>query len=137
MRVSTYFILLTLFSCSSGSQGKILQKVKTTKPVARTDTTPQEDDEEDVNFRQEFISLYHKPVHIDTFFVDNGKTFEVILNHYSTMDNGLVIPAQYNFDTNKDFTTHNFVSDLTMLADKDTIFKRHITKATFKTLLDT
>src|SRR4051812_25899661 len=137
MRVLRYFIFLTVLSCSSGSQGTNPHQVDTTQSVAKIDTTRQEDDEEDVDFRQEFLSLYQKPVHIDTSFVDNGKTYEVILHHFSTMDNGLVIPAEYNLDANKDFITHNFVSDLTVLSDKDTIFKKHITKATFKSLLDT
>ena len=37
----------------------------------------------------------------------------------------------------KDFVTHNFVSDLIVITNKDTILKKHITKATFKSLLDT
>ena len=135
MRVSLYFIFLTLLSCSSGSQGTTTQ-VDTTKSVAKTDTTQQQKDEE-VDFRKEFISLYQKPVLIDTSYIGGGKNYEVIFHHFSTMDNGLVVPAKYNFDTNKDFVTHNFVSDLTVLSDKDTLFKKHITKATFKSLLDT
>ena len=129
------FIFLTLLGCSSGSQGTNT-KADTTKSVAKTDTT-QQDDEEDVDFRHEFISLYQKPVLIGTSFVDKGKQYEVIFRHYCTMDNGLVVPAKYNFDTNRDFITHNFVSDLTVLAGKDTVFQKHITKVTFQPLLDT
>jgi hypothetical protein len=135
MRVSLYFIILTLLSCSSGSQ-KTNTQVDTTKSVSKTDTT-QQDDEEEIDFRKEFISLYQKPVLIDTFFFDNGKKYEVMFHHFSTMDNGLLVPAKYNFDTNKDFTTHNFVSDLTVLSDKDTVFKKHIIKAIFNSILDT
>lgn len=136
MRFSFCFIILTLLSCSSGSQ-KTNNQVDTTKSVAVTDTTQQEDEEEEVDFRKEFISLYQKPVLIDTFFIENGKKYKVVFHHFSTMDNGLVVPAKYNFDTHKDFTTHNFVSDLAVLSDKDTVFKKHITKATFNSLLDT
>ncbi|MFT3935918.1 MAG: hypothetical protein QM726_19975 [Chitinophagaceae bacterium] len=110
--------------------------VDTTKSVAKTDTT-QHDEKENTDFRQEFISLYTKKVVIDTYFVDNGRKYEIIFRHFSTMDNGLVVPAKYNFDTNKDFVTHNFVSDLAVISEKDTVFKKHITKATFKPLLDT
>ena len=52
------------------------------------------------------------------------------------MDSSILVPAKYNFDTNKDFVTHNFISDLTMLSDKDTIFKKQITKSTFDNLID-
>jgi len=135
MRFPLYFIFLTLISCSSGSQ-KTNTQVDTTKSVIVTDTT-QQDSEEEIDFRKEFISLYQKPVLIDTFFIDNGKKYKVIFHHFCTMDNGLVVPAEYNFDTNKDFTTHNFVSDLTVLSDKDALFKKHITKAIFNSMLDT
>jgi len=135
MRIIISFFLLTLLGCSSGSQGTN-SLVDTTKSVAKADTI-QQDDYEEVDFRKEFISLYQKPILIDTSFVDQAKTYEVIFHHFSIMDNGLVVPAKYNFDTNKDFVTHNFASDLTVLADKDTIFKNHITKSTFNNLLDT
>jgi hypothetical protein len=135
MRFSFYFIIIPLLSCSPGSQETNTQ-VDSTKSVSKTDTI-QQDEEEEVDFRKEFISLYQKPVLIDTFFIDNGEKYELIFHHFSTMDNGLMVPARYNFDTNKDFTTHNFVSDLTVLSDKDTVFKKHITKAIFNSMLDT
>ncbi|MBX3238369.1 MAG: hypothetical protein KIT80_06250 [Chitinophagaceae bacterium] len=90
-----------------------------------------------MDFRKEFISLYQKPILIDRSFIDNGKEYEIVFRHFSTMDNGLVVPAKYNFDTNRDFVTHNFVSNLIVFTGKDTIFEKHITKAMFKPLLDT
>ena len=51
------------------------------------------------------------------------------------MDSGLIIPAKYSFDTHKDFVTHNFKSELILLLDKDTLFKKQITKGTFDKLL--
>lgn len=107
-----------------------------TKTVEEKNTVHEEDDWE-TDFRQEFISLYREPVPIDTFFVDNGKKYKVIFSHFCTMDSGLTVPALYNFDTNEDFITHNFASDLTLLSGIDTVFKKHITKASFDTLLYT
>jgi hypothetical protein len=135
MRIIISLLFLTLLGCSSGLRGPNSQ-VDTTKSVAKTNTIQQDNDEE-VDFRKEFISLYQKPVLIDTSFVDQDKKYEVIFHHFSIMDNGLVVPDKYNFDTHKDFTTHNFVSDLAVLSDKDTVFKKQITKATFNSLLDT
>ena len=134
MRFTVFLFFLTLLSCSTGSK-KTNKQFDTTKSISLTDTIQHH--EQEVDFRKEFISLYQKPILIDTSFIDNGKKYKVIFHHFSTMDNELVVPAKYNFDTNKDFTTHNFASDLTVLADKDTVFKKHITKATFKSLLDT
>jgi hypothetical protein len=136
MRVLLYLIFLTLLSCSSGSQSTSAQ-LDTTKTVSKTDTTQQQNEKDDVDFRQEFISFYQKPILVDTSFLSNGRKYEVILRHFSTMDSSLLVPAKYNFDTNTDFITHNFVSDLTVLEDKDTVFKKHLTKATFSSLLDT
>ncbi len=113
------------------------KQVDTIKATEKTGTIQQKDDESEVDFRRDFISLYQKPVFIDTTFVDDDKTYEVIFHHFSKMDKGLVVPAKYNFDTNKDFVTHNFVSDLPVLLNKDTLFKKHITKSTFHNLLDT
>ncbi|MBN8790101.1 MAG: hypothetical protein J0I84_23710 [Terrimonas sp.] len=125
---------MTLLGCSSGSQGTNIQ-TDTTKSLTKTDTTQQGGD--DVDFRREFISLYQKPIFIDTSFVDNDKKYEIVFHHFSSMDNGLIVPVKYNFDTNEDFITHNFVSDLIVFTGKDTIFEKHITKAMFKSLLDT
>ena len=125
MRFAVYLALLILLGCSSGSQ-KTPTPVDTTHSQAKTDTTQPSDYETQVHFRDEFISLYQKPVLVDTFFLDKTKRYRVLFHHFSTMDNGLVVPAKYNFDTNKDFVTHNFVSDLTVFLDKDTVFKKHI-----------
>ena len=51
-------------------------------------------------------------------------------------DSGIVVPASYNFDTHKYFITHNFISNLTLLADEDTLFHKTISKALFDTSLD-
>jgi len=134
MRALIPFIFLTLLGCSS-EQGKLNTKTDTTKTITKVDTISKED-ESQVGFRKEFIAAYPKPVFIDTFFVYNGKKFEAVFRHFCTMDKGLVVPARYNFDTNKDFATHNFISDLILLSDNDTLFKKQITKSTFDNLLD-
>lgn len=136
MRFIVYFVFLTLFGCSSGQQ-KANTHTDTVKTVTGADSGGREDDATQTDFRQEFISLYQKLEVVDTTFSDGGRTYRVIFHHFCTMDNGLVVPAKYNFDTNKDFVTHNFASDLMMLSDKDTVFKKHITKSTFSSLLDT
>ena len=107
----------------------------TTKTSTKIDNTV-EDNESQVDYRKEFIATYKKPVFIDTSFIANGKRFEILFHYFCTMDSGIIVPAKYNFDTNQEFATHNFISDLVVLSDKDTIFKKRITKKTFDTLLD-
>lgn len=135
MRLTVYFIFLILISCSPSPQKKRSQS-NALKPYLKTNTSPQVE-EKVVDFRQSFISLYKKPILVDTAFYYKGEKYRVIFHHFCTMDNDLVVPAKYNFDTKKDFVTHNFVSDLIVLSYKDTVFKKHITKSTFNNLLDT
>lgn len=135
MRVLVYFIIVTLLGCSSDSQSANAQR-ETIISAAKIDTS-QQIPEQEADFREEYISLYQKPVLIDSSFVDNGKKYRIVFHHFSTMDSGLVVPAKYNFDTNKDFVTHNFVSDLTLLLGKDTVFQKQISKTMFSNLLNT
>ena len=58
-----------------------------------------------------------------------------MLNHFCTMDSGLIIPAKYNWDIQTDFVTHNFESDLTLLEDGDIVFKKQIVKPDFDSIL--
>ena len=143
MRLLISFTFFTLLGCSSGQNKSDVQadttktsiRIDTPKASAKVDTTT-EDDNIQVETREDLIASYEKPIFIDTFFVYNGKRFEVLFHYWCTMDSGIVVPAKYNFDTNKDFVTHNFISDLVTLSDKDTLFKKRITKSTFDTLLE-
>ena len=110
-------------------------RIDTPKASAKVDTTSEYDNIQ-VDAREDLIASYEKPVFIDTFFVDNGKRLEVLFHYWCTMDSGIIVPAKYNFDINRDFVTHNFTSDLVVLFDKDTLFEKPITKSTFDTLLE-
>jgi hypothetical protein len=136
MRFLIYFLFLNLVSCSSPSI-KTSDSDFITKPVKKIDTFPKQDNETQTDFRKEFISLYYKPLLIDTFFFENGKKYKVHFNHFCTMDSSLVIPPKYNFDINRDFVTHNFVSVVTLIFGNDTIFKKNITKSSFNNIIDT
>jgi len=145
MRLLISFAFLALLGCSSGQNKLDVQSDTTTKTSTRIDTlkasakvdTTTEYDNPQVDARKDLIASYDKPVFIDTFFVANGKKLEVLFHYWCTMDSSIIVPAKYNFDTDKDFVTHDFISDLTVLSGKDTVFKKHITKATFNNLLDT
>ena len=136
MRILFYFIILTVLGCSSGSKGANAQ-ADTAKMANATGDKQVEEAENEIDFRKEFISLYRQPVLIDTFFITGDKKYKVLFHHFCTMDNGLVVPARYNFDINKDFVTHNFVSDLSVISGKDTVFNKRIDKSMFNDLLDT
>lgn len=145
MRLLISLFCFALFGCSSGQKKLSVQGDTTTETSLRIDTqkastkvdTTTEYDNHQVDARKELIASYDKPVFIDTSFVANGKKLEVLFHYWCTMDSSILVPAKYNFDTDKNFVTHNFISDLKVLSDKDTIFKKHITKSTFDNLIDT
>ena len=110
-------------------------RIDTLRASATVDTAT-EDDNPQVDARKDLIASYNKPLLIDTFFVANGKKLEVLFHYWCTMDSGILVPAKYNFDTHKDFLTHNFISDLLVLSNQDTLFRKQITKSTFDNLID-
>lgn len=143
MRILFFFLFLTLFSCSA-KQNKTSNNIDRVKSYSGNTIkkSPKDDKSNDNDIkesqsdtRKEFIKLYSQPIFIDTFFVDNGKKYEILFHHFSTMDS-LIVPATYNFDTNKDFTSHNFISELILLSNKDTLFNKQITKSIFGKFLD-
>lgn len=143
MRFLIAFIFLTLLGCSSGENKSTTQadatktskQIDSTKAAAKVDTT-EEEDESQVDVRKELIASYEKPILIDTFFIDDSKKVEAVFRYLCTRDSAIKVPARYNFDTKKDFVTHDFISDLTLLSGKDTLFKKQITKSTFDNLID-
>ena len=92
-------------------------------------------EQEQENYRKQFINEYAKSLTKDTSFSTVNNTYTVFLRHYCTWDSALVVLARYNFDTNAEFTTHNFQSELTVLEGLDTSFRMTITKKDFTSLL--
>jgi hypothetical protein len=144
MRNLIAFTFITILGCSSG-QNKLTVNSYTTKetqtPIdtlksSATVDTSTEDDNPQIEARKDLIASYNKPLLIDTFFVANGKKLKVLFRYWCTMDSSILVPAQYNFDTNKDFRTHGFISDLVVLSTQDTLFRKQITKSTFDSLID-
>ena len=127
MKFKIYILCLTLAACTNAGQESSSIATKT-------------DDSTEIGIdlaqvRKEFISTYLNPVLIDTSFYWEDSLYKVKFTHYATMDSGLTVPSLYNFDTNKDFVTHNFKSNLLIMHDADTLLTKEITKQTFKEYL--
>jgi hypothetical protein len=136
MRIMYFLLSVCIASCSSpGKRSESVKKdsLKVLDIVASEATTDSEAVEP--NYRKEFIEGYSKILTMDTTFFINSKTYRVHLRHYCTWDNDLVVPAKYNYDTNSDFRTHNFESELTVLEGIDTSVKKVITKDDFRAIL--
>ena len=127
MKFKTCLLCLTLVACTNAKQDSSSLKTKV------DDSTDSGIDLKQV--REDFISSYSKPIVIDTSFYWQDTLYNVIFRHFATMDSALTVPSKYNFDTSKDFLTHNFKSQLLIIKNADTLQYRDITKQTFKEYL--
>jgi hypothetical protein len=132
MKILTAIFCIVFFACSN-SEVKSKNTNDSSSISKAIDTTQDEENEPD--YRKEYIETYSKKISIDTAFIQDGKKYRIIFNHFCTMDSGLIVPAKYNFDTKKDFLTHNFKSDLTLIQEKDTLFRKQIIKSDFDPVL--
>ena len=116
MNFKIYILCFFLCACTNAGQDSPSIETKT------VDSTEEGLDLAQV--RKDFISSYSNPIVIDTSFYWEDTLYKVKFTHYATMDSGLTVPSLYNFDTNKDFVTHNFKSKLFIIKDTDTILNQ-------------
>jgi hypothetical protein len=136
MRFITLLTAVSFLSCSSGQVKMAAVPQDTLKKAGASITSDTTDVEEaEPDYRQEYISRYSKDVQVDTTFSFGEVTYQVHVKHYCTWDSALVVPAKYNFDTKLDFRTHNFQTELSVIANGDTAYKKIITKQDFAPLL--
>jgi len=83
--------------------------------------------------RKEYISNYKNIETIDTSFANSeGNQIHVQTKYYCLFDNAIVVPKQYVWEeTTQTFTTHNYVHEVKIVIDNDTIFNKTIAKADF------
>lgn len=86
--------------------------------------------------RKELIDSYLHPLVVDSFFNSAGINYKVQFKHFCLTDSSFNVPAQYNFDTHKSFTTHPFISELIITTETDTILNKKITSSIFHNLAD-
>ena len=127
MNFKIYILCLVFAACTNSEQE--------TSSIATKADDSTEEGVDLAEVRKDLISSYSNPIVIDSSFYWEDTLYKVKFTHFSTMDSGLTVPSLYNFDTNKDFVTHNFVSNLFIVKDADTILTREITKQTFKEYL--
>lgn len=117
------------------SRAKRCNKYFCQRHLDNKQTAVKEEDEEPQigELRKEYVSNYSKTEKTDISFTDpDGRKIHVLTNYRCLFDNAIVVPKQYVWeDTTKTFTTHNYVQDIQIIIDKDTIFDKTITKADF------
>ena len=122
----SYLILFAIIGCTS-------PKKERTKEDATNDMSSPEPSPKEI--MKQLAESYSMTFSIDTEFTIQNKKYELKLRHFCTMDNGLKIPAKYNFDTHSEFITHNFESTFLLLKGQDTIANKTIDKNLFRALL--
>lgn len=130
----TALFLAILTSCQQRS-GNNAQMTSTT-----SDSIHKEELEDESNIgklRQEYISNYDKVNLMDTSIKDSeGRKIHVYTKYYCSFDNAIIIPQKYVWETsNKSFKTHNFLQDITIVIEQDTLFNKTFTKSDFSDFL--
>lgn len=88
------------------------------------------------DIRRDYVNNYKSEKEFDSH--DEGKPGEEIrvrIKYYCLFDNSIAIPGRYVWeDSTKDFTTHNYAADITIISNHDTIVRKTITKKDFTDL---
>ena len=96
-------------------------------------------DEEEPDYkklREKFISSYDKVVNIDTILFVDHDSYRIHLKYYCLFDSAVKIPNQFIWEGAKhEFVTHDFVSDIYIIENDDTIYSSTIKKETFDSIL--
>lgn len=127
--------LITCFLISQGCHSGSIQK-KEAEKIQAMPVVPEEEAFVEFDHRKEYLESYHQPENWDTSFSDNGRNYRLLFQHFCTWDSSITVPAKYNFDTNEDFVTHSFASQLHLLSGGDTLFGKRIEKQLFDSLLE-
>lgn len=130
---------LTIYACifliAAGCGSPDIQPANNKSPDT-TETSENQEENTDIDIgqlRQEYVSSYKNSVQLDTAI--EGKKGERIRIHgkyHCLFDNAITVPGKYNFDdTTKEFRTHNFIQDLIIILNDDTILNKAVTKQLF------
>lgn len=90
------------------------------------DDTPTQEEE-----RQRISKSYDDVKIIDSMFIDNNDTLHFHLKYYCLDNRSLVIPQHYDLDGKKEFVTHPFVSDISLIHNRDTVLKKEFNSTDF------
>jgi len=87
--------------------------------------------------KNDLVSRYDTVERIDTTIVVGDDSLHVHEKYYCLKDNAVVVPKKYLWggDKTKDFITHNFVSDIMVIKNKDTVINKIFTVKDFNSVI--
>jgi hypothetical protein len=91
---------------------------------------------EQSQLRKQVLESYAPKEEIVLWKYVGRKKLSIYYKQTCLFDSSIIVPAQFNLDNGLDFTTHNFVSNLTCTLSKDTLLNLNITKDYFLDQLD-
>jgi len=135
--------LIFLASCNGNSHQAAKSNLKSdsTDGQKMADSNIQPDsDEMGPSFdevKNELLSRYDKVERIDTTIVIDDDSLHIHEKYYCLKDNAVIVPKKYLWggDKTKDFITHNFVSDITVIKNKDTVINKIFTVKDFNSAI--
>lgn len=104
--------------------------------VASQDTSDDEPAFDEV--KADLLSKYDKVERIDTTIIVGADTLNVHEKYYCLKDNAVIVPKRYLWggDTTKDFVTHSFVTQITIVKNKHTIINKIFRKKDFDPIVN-
>lgn len=102
----------------------------------KIDTSADEPEIETPDLREErdlYVKMYQADYRLSLATPDSN--YHYFVRHHCLFDSAVVVPARYNFDTNREFVTHSFESEIIITRGNDTISNKRITKADFRSEL--
>lgn len=130
------FLLVAACAAPTADTAKVTDFSKQTTAIDTTEPDSSFLNTDQAELRKEFIASCLQPVTADSFFTSNGITYKVSFRHFCISDSSLIVPARYNFDTGKPFSTHPHASELVITKETDTVVYKKITSAMFSKLAD-
>jgi hypothetical protein len=122
---------------------KIADSIKRKKAIDSTmATSARPDNEQDgLSFdavKSDLLSSYNKIDHIDTVVIIGKDSLKIHEKYYCLHDSALIIPKKYLWggDKSKDFVTHNFVSNIMVIKNRDTIINKTFKKSDFNGVIN-
>jgi hypothetical protein len=87
--------------------------------------------------RKRLSKTYDEVKKIDTILKVGNDSLHLKVKYYCVKDSSLVIPKQYVFGEKppKDFTTHDFASDIVITQNEQIIFNKTIRKSSFTSVI--
>jgi len=128
------FLLFLIFSsCNLSTKNPNSQIKETNNKTIEKVADEEFTDAEEFKYAYDvLIKSYKEKIHIDSLYVIDNDTFNVILTYSCLLNSKVIVPKSYFApNLNDDLTTHNFIVDLKIIKNNKIFIEKSIEKKYF------